>query len=275
MQHEGHKDADKERMQHSLESDDVTIPFLPASEGATNPYIDQPVTYPQGFQPAASSFGQGGDGQNTYENSAGQPTVPQGAFYPENVLPPHSSSLPAGPIPTPARPARKRFLIALAIVIVLLFLALGGFFLLPALTANSHPSVTAASTPVLTSTPATSASKNIVAHYLTQYRAGVRNQIAQSLHLTSNQLGTQLASGKTLSTIAMAQGFTTAQYQTFVTRAFHNVFQPAVTSNNLTQKQVNALITRMLKNPKVLDKYLAIRQITPATKATSTVVANQ
>ncbi len=146
-----------------------------------------------------------------------------------------------------------KVLIGGAIVLVLLILGVAGFVLLPKLTAPANNQA-AASTPAV-STPA--ANKNVYAPYLAQYRGTIRRQIAQGLHLSDTQLEDQLNSGKTLSTIASDQKISDSQLQTIVTNAFQSSFQPAVSSGNLTQKQIDALVKRMLKQPKTLDRYLA------------------
>lgn len=149
-----------------------------------------------------------------------------------------------------------KLLIGGAVVLVLLILGIAGFVLLPKLTAPANNQA-AASTPAVSTTAANAANKNVYAPYLAQYRGTIRSQIAQGLHLSDTQLEAQLSSGKTLSTIAADQKVSNSQLQTIVTNAFQSGFQPAVSSGNLTQKQVDALVKRMLKQPKTLDRYLA------------------
>jgi hypothetical protein len=69
---------------------------------------------------------------------------------------------------------------------------------------------------------------------------------------------TEAKAGKTLSSLASAQGVSSSQLQTLVTNAFQQGFQPAVSSGSLTQRQVDDLIKRMLKQPQTLDRYLSV-----------------
>lgn len=198
---------------------------------------------------------------NPYDDQKTVVTNPQGSEDPtlyyekesvsqETVQPQMTSS---AAVQQKKKPALKKILLGSAIVLVLFILGgVGGMFL-PKLLAGTNDQM-------VTSTPAANAAaKNIYAPYLTQYRTPIRSQIAQGLHLSADQLETQLSAGKTLSEIATAQGISASQLQTVVTSAFQSSFQPTVNSGDLTQKQVDALVKRMLKQPKTLDRFLVVR----------------
>src|SRR6266849_142895 len=64
--------------------------------------------------------------------------------------------------------------------------------------------------------------RGVTIQSLKQYLPGVAGQVAQGLHLTANQLMTQLQSGKSLSDIATTQGVSSTQLQTLVTNAIQS-----------------------------------------------------
>jgi polyhydroxyalkanoate synthesis regulator phasin len=92
---------------------------------------------------------------------------------------------------------------------------------------------------------------------LQQYLPSVANQVAQGLHMTVDQLKTQLQSGKSLSAIASAQGVSSAQLQTLVTNAIQSVVNKAVGDGNLTQQQATNIMQMLQKNPGVLNHLLS------------------
>jgi len=201
---------------------------------ATDPYTAGTVQYAQNNMPPTQYNG-------PYEQAEGQ--------------------LPSSGQSAPTRPPleRKRlYIIGGATVLALLLLVIGGIFLLPGLTrSNNAPAATPPVSAQATPPAKRPASKNPYTPYLSKYGPTIRNSVAQGLHLTPAELRTQLHSGKTLSAIATAQGLSASQLQTLVTDAFQNGLKPAVTSGGLTQKQVDALVKRMLKQPQALDRFLA------------------
>ncbi len=181
--------------------------------------------------------------------------------------------VPPATVPQRKRPVSKKILIGGAIILVLLILGIAGAVLVPRLTTNANNQA-ATSTPAASTPAAKPVAKNIYAPYLTQYREGIRSQIAQNLHLSTTQLETQLSAGQTLSSIATAQHVSNTQLQTIVTNAFQTGFQPAVNSGNLTQKQVDLLVKRMLKQPKTLDRFLIVQaRVRKGANATPTAVS--
>src|SRR5947209_8691503 len=153
----------------------------------------------------------------------------------------------------------KRILYILIEAIVLILLAIGVciYALLPTVTSAMAANQTPTPTPTVSATPTQKA--NTTTKILKQYAPDIKNQIAQGLHLTSDQLTAQLKSGKTLSTVATAQNISSTQLQTIVGNAIQNALKPAVTDGTLTQKQVDKLTKRFQSNPVLLDHLLTIQ----------------
>ena len=153
----------------------------------------------------------------------------------------------------------KRILYILVGAIVLVLLAIGIFVytLLPTITSAIAANQTPTPTPTVSATPTHKG--NGAAKILKQYAPGIKNQIAQGLYLTPDQLTSQLKSGKTLSDIATAQNISSTQLQTIVGNAIQNALKPAVTGGTLTQKQVDKLTKRFQSNPVLLDHLLTIQ----------------
>lgn len=210
-------------------------PYISSDPQATEPYIASNAQYAQGSMPPAQYNG-------PYEQG--------GVQGPQHVQ---------GNMPPARQPVeRKRFFIlGGAIALIILLLGVGGIFLLPGLTARNTtqatPPVSAQATPPQTP----QANKNPYTPYLTKYGATIRNSVAQGLRLTPGELKTQLHGGKTLSAIATSQGLSASQLQTLITNSFQNGLKPAIDSGGLTQKQVDALVKRLLKQPQALDRFLA------------------
>lgn len=148
---------------------------------------------------------------------------------------------------------RLVYIIGGAIVAVLVLLGVGAFVFLPQFTGANTGQATA--TPVATGT-AKAVHKNIYAPYLQQYGMNIKTQIAQGLHMTPDQLTTELKSGKTVNDIATAQNVSAPQLQTLIATAFTTNLKPAVDAGALTQKQVDRLVKNMQNNQKSLDNFL-------------------
>lgn len=161
---------------------------------------------------------------------------------------------------------RLLFIIIGAIVGVALLTILGIFFLVPTITSanQAKPTATPATTANATTTPAANAN-NPMTQALKQYGSNIKQQIAQGLKLTPTQLTSDLRSGKTLSQIATAQGVSTSQLQSLVSNAIQTGLQPAVTSGNLTQTQVDRYIKRLQNNPQLLDRLLGAKAVKTGT----------
>jgi len=162
---------------------------------------------------------------------------------------------------------RILYIIVGAIALFVILIGVGVFALLPILT-SAHSNQTSA-TPVVS--PTTTAKQgNGMGKILKQYAPDIKTQIAQGLHMNSNQFTTQLQSGKTLTAVATAQGISTTQLQTVVTNALETGLKPAVNDGTLTQRQIDRLAKRYAKNPNTLDKLLGDKAYKPTPTITPT-----
>ena len=154
----------------------------------------------------------------------------------------------------------KRILYILVGAIILVLLAIGicVYTLLPTITsASASQAATPTPTPIISATSTPTHKGSATAKILKQYAPAIKNQIAQGLHLTPDQLTAQLQSGKTLSNIATAQHISSPQLQTIMGNAIQNALKPAVDNGTLTQKQVDKLAKKYQSNPVLLDRLLS------------------
>lgn len=91
---------------------------------------------------------------------------------------------------------------------------------------------------------------------LNTYRQDAVAQIAQGLHLNSDQLLTQIKAGKTLVTIAQEQKVSSKDLQTLVQNTIQSVLKKAVNTGILTQKRADAISTFAQKHPQLIQKML-------------------
>ena len=161
---------------------------------------------------------------------------------------------------------RLLFAIIGALVVVLILVGVGVFVLLPKVTSANSPQATPSATATTKKTTITTIVKG--------YIPTIRDQMAQGLHLTSDQLMTDLRSGQTLDQIATTQKVSSTQLQTLISTSVTTGLQPAVDAGTLTQKQVDALVKRYEKSHTPLEKLLSAM---PKTKkgATPTPTAGQ
>lgn len=89
-----------------------------------------------------------------------------------------------------------------------------------------------------------------------KYGPDVLNAVAQKLHLTADQLKTQLQSGKTLKAIAKAQGVSPTDLRTTLTQALTSAIDKAVSAGDLTQSQATTLKQALQKHPNLLNRLL-------------------
>ncbi|TMD38567.1 MAG: hypothetical protein E6J04_01620 [Chloroflexi bacterium] len=82
------------------------------------------------------------------------------------------------------------------------------------------------------------------------------SDVAQGLHLSTNQLVTELKSGKSLNNIATTQHVTAAQLHTIVTNTIHDALNKAVSAGDLTQAQSDSISQFLQKHPQFLDHLL-------------------
>ncbi len=165
---------------------------------------------------------------------------------------------------------RTLYIIIGTVLLVAIAIGVSVFAILSAFTTSANAKVSAP-TPAI-STTATKG--NATARILRQYAPDIKNQIAQGLKLTPDQLTLQLKAGKTLADIAVAQGISSTQLQTMITSAIENGLKPAVDSGALTQTQVDRQAKRFSTDPTLLDRLLGggspkgTKQATPAATAT-------
>src|SRR5258708_33568640 len=116
-----------------------------------------------------------------------------------------------------------------AIAVILLAIGIGVAVFWPSITsATAGQAVTP--TPIVS---VTGTAKPTAAKILKQYAPDIKNQIAQGLHLTPDQLTTQLQAGKTPIDIYTTQHNSANQVQNAVRKALPNKLQPAVISGNI------------------------------------------
>src|SRR6266699_4195890 len=96
----------------------------------------------------------------------------------------------------------------------------------------------------------------IINQFLAKYRSDMASDVAQGLHLSTNQLVTELKSGKSLNNIATTQHVTAAQLHTIVTNAVHGALNKAVSAGDLTQAQSDSISQFLQKHPQFLDHLL-------------------
>ena len=99
--------------------------------------------------------------------------------------------------------------------------------------------------------------RGIMMQTLKQYLPAVANQVAQGLHMTVDQLKTQLQSGKSLTDIATAQGVSASQLHTLVINAVQNAVNKAVSDGNLTQQQATNIMQMLQSHAGFLDRLLS------------------
>ena len=164
---------------------------------------------------------------------------------------------------------RTLYIIIGTTLLVAIAIGVSVFAILSAFTTSANAKVPTP-TPLVTTT---ATKGNVTAKILRQYAPDIKNQIAQGLKLTPDQLTLQLKGGKTLSDVAVAQGISSTQLQTIITSAIENGLKPAVDSGALTQTQVDRQAKRFSADPTLLDRLLGgsskgTKQATPV--ATST-----
>ena len=165
---------------------------------------------------------------------------------------------------------RKLYFIIGGIVLALVVIVVGAFVIWPAIT-SAHGNQ-ATSTPTVSATPTPKG--NGTAKILKQYTPEIKDQIAQGLHLTADQLTAQLLAGQTLSAIATAQKVSSTQLQSIIANALQTGLQPAVDGGQLTSQQLSKLVKRYQNNLQLLDRLLG-GKATPKASPTPTPTSGQ
>ena len=157
--------------------------------------------------------------------------------------------------------------------LLLILVGIAVFIFWPMVTSAHTSQTTVTPTVPATTTTPTPPSGTGIAKQLKQYAPAIKTQIAQGLKLTPAQLTTELRAGKTLSTVATAQGVSTTQLQTLVSTTLETNLKPAVVDGTITQKQLDKLSKRYAANPALLDKLLGGKGTKSVPTATPTVPA--
>ena len=96
---------------------------------------------------------------------------------------------------------------------------------------------------------ATRIEKRLQATMLVKYRSQFTAQVAQGLHLTSDQLSAQLKAGKSLRAIAKAQKVSDTNLKTILVNAVKSTLSQAVSAGDLTQAQADSIGKSLQKHP--------------------------
>jgi len=84
----------------------------------------------------------------------------------------------------------------------------------------------------------------------------IADHVASGLHLTADQLETQLNSGKTLTQVAAAQGVSSAQLVTIELTTLQTIGQQAVQAGVTTQARLDQLLQQAQRDPVYLDEIM-------------------
>jgi hypothetical protein len=142
----------------------------------------------------------------------------------------------------------------LGIIGGMLFMGGSLFFLIacssPANTSNAN-SHTPVSTPNIEQTE-----RALDVAWINTYASDIRQKVAQGLHLSIDQLRTQLQAGQTLSQIATAQRLTPVQLQTLELQAVRDVGQKAVRAGVVPQAHVDQFLHQAQSDTVYLDEII-------------------
>src|SRR6266852_49609 len=89
------------------------------------------------------------------------------------------------------------------------------------------------------------------------YSSIAQIDIANALHLDPPQITTQLQDGKRMPEIAAAQGVSASQLHNIELKAFSQLFDAAVKSGDIDQRQAKEWMQQLQDNPLLLDKVTA------------------
>jgi hypothetical protein len=94
----------------------------------------------------------------------------------------------------------------------------------------------------------------------------VRQQVAQKLHLSVDQLTTRLQSGVSIEALAAQQGMTPDEWRTFVIATYQAAFEQAVNAGKLTQARAERFMHSIrLYPPDALDNWVTMDCLATAT----------
>jgi len=87
-----------------------------------------------------------------------------------------------------------------------------------------------------------------------KYNWIVQNYIATDLHLMPKQIIAQLQAGESLTQIAAAQGVSASELQTIELKAYAQLFDVAVKSGDISQRDADQWLQLFQHNPQILEK---------------------
>jgi hypothetical protein len=87
-----------------------------------------------------------------------------------------------------------------------------------------------------------------------KYNWTAENDIASALHLMPKQIIAQLQAGKSMTEIAAAQGVSASDLQTIELKAYTHLFDAAVNSGDISQRDADQWLQLFQHNPQVLEK---------------------
>lgn len=98
--------------------------------------------------------------------------------------------------------------------------------------------------------------KGVLHQALKKYAATLLNGVASGLHLSPDQLRSDLQSGQTLSQIASAHGVSASQLPTIVLNAVQRTLDQARQAGDITQSQETAFLQFLHNHPGLIDRLL-------------------
>jgi len=90
-----------------------------------------------------------------------------------------------------------------------------------------------------------------------RYALMLQDDIANALHLSPGEIRMQLKEGKSIDDIAAARGISASQLQIIELKAFENVFNDAVKSGDISQRDADNWLYPLRNDPQMLDKMTA------------------
>ena len=90
-----------------------------------------------------------------------------------------------------------------------------------------------------------------------KYNWIAENYIATALHLTPKQITAQLQAGESMTQIAAAQGVSASELQTIELNAYAHLFDDAVKSGAISQRDADQWLQLFQHNPQILEKVTA------------------
>ena len=103
-----------------------------------------------------------------------------------------------------------------------------------------------------------------------KYDALVREQIAQALHLSTEQIKSQLLTGKNITAIAAAQGFSASQLHALELNAYAIIWRQAIQAGDFPEWIFNSDLDTWRDYPQNMDNAVTLLFVHPATSEKDT-----